>query len=71
MAAPSVASMPRALDLQQGYTIRVTALDPSTGNLAAGVKITTVVLTADPSSVIVGTGGGGSGEWFLVPGPNA
>ena len=62
--------MPEALDVQQGYTIRVTALDPTSGALVSGVTITTVVLTADQLANFSG-GGGNAGEWMLVPGINA
>lgn len=71
MAAPVQAAMPSSLDLTNGYTVRVTALDPSTGALVAGVKIQTVVLTADNLGGGGVGGGGGGGAWFLVPGPGA
>lgn len=63
--------MPPNLDLGSGYTVRVTALDPTTGATVAGVNITTTVLTADSASMNAGSGGGGAGEWMLVPGINA
>ena len=71
MAAPVNAGMPDAQHLQAGYTLRVTTLDPGTGNLVAGAKVTTVVIDAD---VITADGGIGSivyGDWMLVPGPGA
>lgn len=70
MAAPLLAPMPEALDLGPKYTLRVVALDPSTGNTVANVNIGTTVLTATN----IGTAPADSftqGDWFLVPGPNA
>lgn len=63
--------MPENLDLANGYTVRVTALDPDTGALVSGMSVQTVVLTASHGSLNAGSGGGDSGEWFLVPGPSA
>lgn len=71
MAIPLDIRMPPDLDLQDGYTLRVTALDPTTGALVSGVSIQTVVLTASQGSTNVGSGGGGPGEWLIVPGPGA
>ena len=71
MPAPTDVPMPGALDITEGYTLRVTAIDPTTGALVSGVNITKVVITATPAD---GSGGGGStdiGQWFLVPGINA
>jgi hypothetical protein len=63
--------MPPALDLQDGYSVRVTALDPVTSAVVAGVKIGTVVLTADSVGVIPAGPTESPAEWFLVPGPGA
>lgn len=71
MAPPVLAPMPEALDVQTGYTIRVTAIDPITGNTVPGVHITTVVLTASQAGGPVGGPGGSAGQWFIVPGPGA
>jgi hypothetical protein len=43
MSAPLVASMPQELDLDSGYTLRVTALDAATGAVVAGVNVGTRV----------------------------
>lgn len=67
MSAPSDASMPQNLDLGQGYSLRVTALDATTGNLVAGVKVGQVVITATN----VQGGDIQSGPFLLVPGPGA
>lgn len=64
------APMPENLLLGQGYSLRVTALDPTTGAIVSGVNVGTVVLTAGSDSVVT-DGGGGAGDWMLVPGINA
>lgn len=71
MSEPLDIGMPPSLDLQTGYTVRVTALDPTTGAVVSGVKVSTVVLTASQESVGLGSGGGPPGDWLLVPGPGA
>ena len=70
MAAPVLAPMPDGLVLGSGYTLRVTALDPSTGNLVGGVNVGLEVITGTSSDP---TGGGvfASAPYMLVPGPNA
>ena len=62
--------MPEALDIPDGYTLRVTAINPSTGALVAGVNVGTMVITA---TSVTGSLDGGVvyGDWFLVPGPGA
>ena len=63
------AGMPEDLDIGAGYTIRVTALDATTGNQVSGVNIDQVVLTATQVS---GTPAElETGDWFLMPGPGA
>ena len=69
MAAPINIWMPSGLDVGPNYTIRVTAIDPTTGAGVAGTKSTIVVIEAEAigqnvEDVVVG-------QWFLVPGPNA
>jgi hypothetical protein len=61
--------MPENLNLGSGYTLRVTALDPSTGALVAGVNVGLEVITGTSSDP---TGGGAftAGPYMLVPGPN-
>ena len=71
MSEPLDIGMPPSLDIQEGYTLRVTALDPTTGALVSGVTVTTVVLTADRVANFSGGGGGPAGDWLLVPGPGA
>ena len=50
MAAPVLAPMPDGLVLASGYTLRVTALDPTTGNLVAGVNVGLEVITGSEAS---------------------
>jgi len=63
-------SMPPDLDVESGYTIRVTAVD-SSGALVSNITVGTVVLTADAVAVQTTDGGNIYGDWFLVPGPGA
>lgn len=76
--APSVASagplldapLPPGLDLADGWTLRVTALDPSTGAPVSGVNVRNFAIEADlgagtsPGDVAVG-------PYLLVPGSGA
>lgn len=67
MAQPLQATMPSSLDLGENYTLRVTALDATTGAVVAGVKIDAVTLTA---TVVAGAATElQTGGWKLVPGP--
>jgi hypothetical protein len=68
VAAPLLAPLPRDLDLDAGYLLRVTALDATTGAVVAGVVVSDVVIMAANLS------GGAptdleTGDWVLVPGP--
>jgi len=65
MAQPLSVSLPPGLDLGGGCQIRVTALDPTTGDTVTGVKVSNVTLEVDQL-------GGGSleyGPFMLVAGP--
>lgn len=70
MAAAYDAPMPPDLELAGNYTIRVTAIDPTTGSLVSGVTVSALVM-------MVNTGEGTSpsdlavGPYLLVPGVNA
>lgn len=62
--------MPADLDLGDGWTIRLTALDPSTGSPVGAVKVLNLRLgviniggTSDGSLAV--------GDFQLVPGPSA
>lgn len=63
-------SMPSDITLQSTYSIRVTALDASTGALVSGVNIGKTVLTVDSGSVIE-SGDLSSGDFRLIAGPAA
>lgn len=70
MSAPVDVSMPANLDLGQGYSLRITALDPSTGNLVGGVKVGQVVITA--TNIVGGDlTSGGFFPFALISGPGA
>lgn len=47
--------MVKHLDLGGGFILRLTAVDPTTGNTVTGVKLSNVVLTVDPISGAVDT----------------
>ena len=47
MAAPLELPFTPDLDLDESFQIRVTALDATTGNVVAGVKVGTVTLIVD------------------------
>ena len=70
MAAAYDAPLPPDLDLEGSYTIRVTALDPTTGAVVSGVTVSSLVM-------MVNTGAGTSptdlavGPYLLVPGVGA
>lgn len=69
MAAPQNIGMPDNQDVGPTYMLRVTALDPSTGNATANVNVTSVVI--DATAVGLNVGDLAHGQWFLVPGPQA
>lgn len=50
MAQPLIAAMPQDLDLGGGWIVRITAVDPASGAPVTGVKVSNVVITADPLS---------------------
>ncbi len=69
MSLPVKTGLPDALDLPAGYTIRFTALDPTTGALVSGVTVSAASILADS----LGAGGEAltTGPFMLVPGPSA
>lgn len=69
MAQKINSSMPESPDIGPNFTLRVTALSPTTGALVPNVKVDTVVI--DVTQVLGTTDGLQAGQWFLVPGPNA
>lgn len=64
------AGMPENLDLGNGYTVRLTALDPTSGAPVPGVTVANLAMEV----VDVNNSGSGlvdSGDFKLVPGPGA
>lgn len=55
MPQPLIASLPIDLVLASGYTLRVTALDPTTGATVTGVRATDVAFQVRP--LVIGAGG--------------
>jgi len=70
MARELNAGMPSDLDVGPTYSLRVTAIDATSGALVSGVTIGAVTFTA---TLVEGDTSGGQiyGDWFLVPGPGA
>lgn len=70
MAKPYSAGMPDEVELGGSYTIRITAVDPTTGNVKSAITVSNLVM-------MVNTGAGtdvtdlGFGPFLLVPGPGA
>lgn len=69
MAQPLNIGMPDNLDVGDGYTLRVTAIDPTTGAVTANVNVGTVVI--DATAITASVQDLAVGNWFLVPGPAA
>lgn len=69
MAAPVKTSLPPGLSLADGWTIRLRAIDPTTGADVAGVIVTDATIQA--RSLTGDTSGLESGDFKLVPGPGA
>lgn len=70
MARPLTAGMPRDLDLDAGYTVRITALNPTTGAVVTAVNVSNLVIMA----LNIGAGTGADlayGPFMFVPGPAA
>jgi hypothetical protein len=70
MAEAYDAPMPPALDLGDGYTLRLTAIDPTSGNTVSGITVANMVLFSD----LLGDTAPGDlafGPFALVPGPGA
>lgn len=69
MAAPLNIGMPDNQDVGPTYTLRVTAIDQTTGATTANVNVGEVVI--DATAVGTNVQDLAQGQWFLVPGPNA
>ena len=68
MAIPYSASMPDDVDCGGSYTVRVTAVDPTTGNVIAAITIESLVMLVAPVGGTVPTDLV-FGPYQLVPGP--
>lgn len=70
MPAPLTAPMPPDLELDGNYTIRLTAVDPTTGAVVSGVTVSNLAM-----QVVDLTGQAGQGldigPYLLVPGSGA
>ena len=66
MAQPLIVTLPPNLDLWPGCVIRVTAVNPTTGAVVSGVKVSQVSIegTTDDSSALE------YGPFMLVTGPS-
>lgn len=69
MAQPLNVGMPPDLDVGPTYTLRVTAVSPSTGAPVANVNIGEVVF--DVTAVGTNLDDLNQGPWVYIPGPNA
>lgn len=69
MSQPLTVPLPPGIDLWGGCKVRITALDPLTGNTVSGVNVSNVTLQ------VVQVAGAlddlAVGQWRLVPGPGA
>lgn len=74
MAKAYEAPLPPAMDLDGNYTVRLTAIDPTTGAAVSGVIVFDVAMLVKPiTDSTADTGGLGDlayGPWMLVPGPD-
>jgi hypothetical protein len=70
MAAPMKTGIPPGLDLTDGYVIQFTALDPSTGAVDTGVKVSNASLLVDNLGGGDLTSGFADSEPLWVPLPN-
>jgi hypothetical protein len=62
--------MPPELELSGGFTIRLTAIDPTTGSTVSGVTIEQLVMMINTGEGTVPTDLA-VGPYLLVPGPGA
>lgn len=70
MPAPLMVPLTPGITVESGYTIRLTALDPTSGAVVSGVNISQSAilatnLTSGPSQQLQ------SGPYVLVPGPDS
>ena len=67
MAQPLTVALPPNLSLKGGYLVRVTALDPATGNVVTFANVANVTLQVEVTSGDALTLE--QGPFLLVPGP--
>lgn len=70
MSLPYSASMPDDIDCGGSYTVRVTAVDPTNGNVIAAITIESLVMVAEPLGATTPIDLA-FGPFQLVPGPGA
>ena len=68
MAEAVKAALPPGLSLSDGWVLRVTAIDPTTGNTVSGVQVSNVSIQA--RSLTGDAGALESGPFKLVTGPS-
>jgi hypothetical protein len=70
VAQPLTVAFPPNLQLTDGWKVQITAVNPATGALVTGVKITEALIEVE---VLEGLGGStlDSGPFMFVPGPGA
>lgn len=71
MAAPIIVPLTPGIVAADNYTIRITALDPSTGNVVSGVKVSlSTILGTNIADTDTGTDGNpATNTAVLLPGP--
>jgi hypothetical protein len=65
MAQPLIVTLPPGLDLWPGCTIRVTAVNPTTGAVVSGVKVSNVTIEGASDTPLALE----YGPFMLVTGP--
>ena len=70
MAEAYQTAMPPELDLPAGYTVRLTAINPTTGAVVNNVTVSHLLMLTLPIGGTVPTDLA-FGEWQLVPGAGA
>lgn len=70
MSLPVKTGLPDNMSIGPGYTIRFTAVDPTTGAVVAGVTVSDASIFCTASSGVGGTDLS-SGPFMFVPGPGA
>lgn len=69
MAVPYTAGMPDELDLGGGWTLRVTAVNPTTGAAISAITVSNLAILLNPLGETA-PGDLAVGPYLLVPGPS-